>query len=93
MRTVAKGHLVSTFVGSGSGVQALSKLHGGRLASGHSNGAVQVWNVPTGERVLTFVGHSSHVYALAQLDGGMLVSVSGDGAVKTWMPSGEIDSL
>ncbi|MCC6493148.1 MAG: hypothetical protein IT424_09010 [Pirellulales bacterium] len=56
-----------------------------RAASGHSDGAVRVWNSSTGALSATFVGHAAPVHsALFAPDGRTLLTVGVDGAVRIW---------
>ncbi|MBE9057314.1 pentapeptide repeat-containing protein [Sphaerospermopsis sp. LEGE 08334] len=55
------------------------------LATGDSDGRVQIWNALTGRELLTLVGHSSAVASVAWCgDGLTLASGSGDNTVKLW---------
>ncbi|MBO1058631.1 MAG: hypothetical protein HEQ27_19820, partial [Dolichospermum sp. JUN01] len=55
------------------------------LATGDSEGRVQIWNAVTGREILTFVGHSNCVNSVAWSgDGLTLASGSRDHTVKLW---------
>ncbi|MGB3419669.1 MAG: pentapeptide repeat-containing protein [Dolichospermum sp.] len=55
------------------------------LATGDSEGRVQIWNALTGREILTFVGHSNCVNSVAWSgDGLTLASGSDDNTVKLW---------
>jgi WD40 repeat protein len=72
--------------------KALGSVHsvafspdGKYLATGDSEGRVQIWNAVTGREILTFVGHSSLVDSVAWSgDGQTLASGSYDTTVKLW---------
>ena len=53
------------------------------LATGHSSGAVKLWNFPSGRREITFTNQAAAVCAvLFSPDGRRLVSTSWDGTVR-----------
>ncbi len=55
------------------------------LATGDSNGRVQIWNAVTGREILTLLGHSNCVNSVAWSgDGLTLASGSDDNTVKLW---------
>ena len=55
------------------------------LVSGLSNGAIQLWDVPTGNRIVTLDGHTQEVGTLAfSSDGETLVSTAADGTTLLW---------
>ena len=55
------------------------------LATGDSNGRVQIWNALTGREILTLLGHSSGVWSVAWSgDSLTLASGSSDNTVKLW---------
>ena len=42
------------------------------LASGHSSGAIRLWDADTGEHLRTIEGHTYSVYSVASPDGRTL---------------------
>jgi WD40 repeat protein len=56
-----------------------------KLASGHSNSMINIWNSSTGELIKTLSGHSSEITALTFLNKEKyLASGSKDGSIKIW---------
>lgn len=56
-----------------------------KLASGHSNSMINIWNSSTGELIKTLSGHSSEITALAFVnEQKYLASGSKDGSIKIW---------
>ena len=56
-----------------------------RIASGHGDGTVRVWDAQTGQQTLSFRGHDRAASCIAvSLDGTCLVSGSWGGTVKVW---------
>ncbi|MDJ1178759.1 trypsin-like peptidase domain-containing protein [Roseofilum sp. BLCC_M91] len=62
------------------------------LISGHSDGAIVLWNLATGEPINTLTGHQKAVNTLVVTpDGKTLISGSEDRTIKVWdLPSGEL---
>ena len=55
------------------------------LVSGLSSGAIQLWDVTTGDRIATLDGHTQQVETLAfSSDGKTLVSTAADGTTLLW---------
>ena len=55
------------------------------LVSGLARGAIQLWDVPTGDRIATLNGHTRKVGTLAfSSDGKTLVSTAADGTILLW---------
>ena len=80
-------NLTDTFFAKALGsVYSLAYSPDGKyLATGDSEGRVQIWNAVTGREILTFVGHSSFVNSVAWSgDGQTLASGSYDKTVKLW---------
>lgn len=62
---------------------------GTMLASGSTDGTIELWDVETGQVLRTFAGHSDGVWSLAfSPDGTMLASGSWDKKIEIW----EVDS-
>jgi WD40 repeat protein len=59
---------------------------GHRVATGRSDGALQLWDAETGAQLgQTLSGHTSVVTGIAYAaDGGQIASVSRDGTLRTW---------
>lgn len=58
---------------------------GDRLASGHHDGSIHIWNAATEENLNTFQGGTSAVISLAwSPDGSRLASSSYDSTIKIW---------
>jgi len=56
-----------------------------RIASGGTDGTVQVWNAADGSHVFTYRGHSDVVEAVAwSPDGKRIASASDDNTVQVW---------
>jgi hypothetical protein len=62
------------------------------LISGHSDGAIVLWNLATGESIKTLTGHQKAINTLVITpDGKTLISGSEDRTIKLWnLPSGEL---
>ena len=58
--------------------------NGDHLASGCSDGEIQIWHVATGELVRTLKSHTKPVYTLAVLGENKLASGSFDRSIKIW---------
>ena len=67
-----------------SAVFCLVALPDGRLASGHRDKIVRVWDLCSGACALTLSGHAHVVTCLAILPDGHLASGSHDGTVRVW---------
>ncbi|HBQ98260.1 MAG TPA: hypothetical protein DD761_07015 [Cyanobacteria bacterium UBA11691] len=74
------------------GAVAIASLGDARLVSGHSDGAIVLWNLTTGEPINTLTGHQKAINALAIApDGKTLISGSEDRTIKLWnLESGEL---
>jgi tRNA A-37 threonylcarbamoyl transferase component Bud32 len=58
---------------------------GRRLASGHYDGTVKVWDAASGQEILTLKGHTDRVASVAfSPDGRQIASASWDQTVKVW---------
>lgn len=69
--------------------------NGEMLASDSRSGAIQIWDVATGNRLSTLAGHSQWVGCLSfSPDNRDLVSTSDDGTMRVWrVPHGEATEL
>ena len=54
------------------------------IATGHFNGAIKVWYLPTGKELITFTPHSGVVWAIAFTSDGAFASSSWDATIKLW---------
>jgi WD40 repeat protein len=68
-----------------TGAGAVHALAGwrGKVASGHSDRSIRVWDAATGAHDATLAGHEGPVYALV-VHGGRLLSGSWDGTIRAW---------
>jgi len=67
---------------------------GSSLASGGSDGMVQVWDARTGQQQFQLAGHRGPVHSLAYSADGTLASAGQDGTVWIWNPrTGEKQQL
>ncbi len=69
-----------------TGIHAVAfSADGKRLASGHRDGTVRLWEAATGKELATFRGHRDEVRAVAFApEGGLLASASNDTTVVVW---------
>ncbi|MDJ1185427.1 trypsin-like peptidase domain-containing protein [Roseofilum casamattae] len=74
------------------GAVAIAALPSSRVVSGHSDGAIAIWDMETGEPVRQIEAHQSAVNAIAITpDGQTLISGSDDREIKIWdLGSGEL---
>jgi len=74
------------------GAVAIASLGEARLISGHSDGAIVLWNLATGEPIETLTGHQKAINTLVVTpDGQTLISGSEDRTIKVWnLESGEL---
>jgi WD40 repeat protein len=69
------GHVVSVAFGP----------HGGRVATGGTDGTVRVWNSETGEQIGSFQGSTGSVSSVAfSPDGRWIVAGGSDGTTRIW---------
>jgi WD40 repeat protein len=75
-----------TVLPSASSVNSVAISHDGkRIASAVQGGAIQIWDLATGQPALTIPGNSRPVYSIAfSPDGSLLASASADNTVKLW---------
>lgn len=60
---------------------------GTRIASGHDDKTVRIWDAASGHTLLEYTGHSDAVFKVAwSPDGTQIASASGDGTVQVWTP-------
>ena len=70
--------------GRGGSIECLTATPQGLLASGESNGIIQLWETRNGIQVGELVGHSGAVHAVAVIDNSTLVSGGADGSIRLW---------
>ena len=59
--------------------------NGNRIASGSSDGTVQVWDATTGQHIFTYRGHSGSVNTVAwSPDGTRIASGGNNETVQVW---------
>ena len=58
--------------------------HGQMLASGDSEGTIQLWNVLTRRHLKTLKGHKGSINSLSFNPAGLLASGSSDGTIRIW---------
>ena len=80
------GTTLLTYRGHIGGANSVAWSPDGRfIASGSSDGTVQIWDVTTGATILIYEGHSSSVEAVAwSPDSRHIASAGEDGAVHVW---------
>ena len=86
---LANSHLVqSSLTRSFSGVQTVAFSPNGELvATGDSNGNIQLWRVRNWAYLTTLSGHTNRVWSVAfSPDGHFLASSSIDGTIRLWSP-------
>jgi WD40 repeat protein len=71
----------------GRAVTALLALPDGRLASGHGDNTIRLWDPASGACERVFEGHQGSVLALAVLGDGRLASGSLDKTIRLWDPA------
>jgi serine/threonine protein kinase/WD40 repeat protein len=75
-------------IGGTSGSSVAWHPEGKLLATGDSEGRIQIWDVKTRTRLVALEGHVEQVTSLSFHPGGeFLVSTSWDGGVRLWQPS------
>jgi WD40 repeat protein len=86
--TFSPPSLQQTLSGHSEGVESLTDLGDGLMASGAIDGSIRVWEVIKNESKYIFDrsngGHSSVVYSLVKLSDGYLASGSADFTIKIW---------
>ncbi len=82
---IPDGKLLRTLE-SQAGIESIAfSPDGSLLASGSSDGAIQLWQVSDGSLLHTLTGHTSGVSGVAfSPDGQLIASGSGDGTVRLW---------
>jgi len=70
------------------GISALG-FDGDHIATGHDDGAVQIWNAQTGALVRATTGHTAHVESIA-IRGSTMITTGWDQTTRRWsFPSGD----
>ena len=78
------GSLVATLIGHTKGINDMTLMSNGLLASASDDYNVRIWNLNTYASLYTLVGHTNLVVSLKQVTTDILASASDEGAIKFW---------
>jgi hypothetical protein len=73
-------------IGPAHGTRPLAiSADGSRLASGHGDGSVKLWNTATGQLLAELDGHDQQIFGVSfSSDGKTVAAAAADGTVKLW---------
>jgi eukaryotic-like serine/threonine-protein kinase len=82
------GHVADLPMGASGGTAVAWHPDGNLLATGASDGRIQIWDVKAQRKIAVLEGHVQQVTSLIFHSGGdLLTSTSWDGVVRLWQPS------